>query len=246
MSTTEYSGRLRVHPIVERQERFALRRRILRDGLLRPLGFGVLVKPTIEGREFIPRGGPMIVIMNHIAAIDPAVVVGAVTNRFVVPMTKIENYRHPIIGLMARSWGVYPVRRGEVDRQALDSTWALLARGHAVLIAPEGTRHPSLADPKDGTTYIATKANAIIQPVGLDGTEQFPASLKRLRRALVTVRFGRPFRFRTEGRKRIPRAEMRQMTHEMMYQLASLLPEHRRGAYSDLQAMTTDLIEFVD
>ena len=161
-------------------------------------------------------------------------------------MSKIENYRHPIVGLMARAWGVYTVRRGEVDRQALESTIALLQRGNAVLIAPEGTRHPRMADPKDGTTYVATKANAVIQPIGLDGTDQFLDSLLRLRRTPVTVRFGRPFRFCTEGRARIPRDELRLMTREMMYQVALLVPEQRRGIYHDLDQLTTDTLQFVE
>ena len=238
------SGTTHIHPAVPHQERYDLRRRLLRDFLLRPVGFGLLVKPHIEGREHIPTDGPVIFVMNHIAAIDPFVVVGAVTSCYIVPMSKIENYRHPIIGLMARSWGVYPVRRGEVDRQALDSTLAVLAQNRPVLIAPEGTRQPALSEAKDGMTFVAVKSNAIIVPVGLDGTHQFPGSLKRLRRTPVTVRFGRAFRLHTQGRARIPRDEMRQMTRETMYQLAVLLPEHRRGAYSDLDRMTTEFLEF--
>ncbi len=236
----------RIHPAAAHQERYNLRRRFFRDGLLRPLGFGLLVKPTVEGREHIPASGPVIFIMNHIAAIDPFVLVGTVRSRYVVPMTKIENYQHPIIGLIARAWGAYPVRRDEVDRQALASTLAILEQGWPVLIAPEGTRRPSLSEAKEGMVYIAIKGNASIVPVGLDGTDQFPGSLKRLRRAPVTVRFGRAFRLGTGGRVRVPRDEMHQMTRETMYQLAALLPEHRRGFYNDLGQMTTDTLEFVD
>ncbi len=235
-----------LHPAVPHQERYDLRRRLLRDYLLRPVGFGLLVKLHIEGREHIPAGGPVILIMNHIGAIDPFVVVGAVTSRYVVPMSKIENYRNPLIALMARSWGVFPVRRGEVDRQALDSTLAVLDQNRPVLIAPEGTRHAALEEAKDGMTFVATRANAIIVPVGLDGTDQFPGSFKRLRRASVTIRFGRAFRLRMDGRARVPRDEMRHMTRETMYQLAALLPEHRRGYYADLDRMTTDHLEFLD
>jgi 1-acyl-sn-glycerol-3-phosphate acyltransferase len=246
MSTPDSFSHSYVHPVVDRQARYTLRRRFFRDVLLRGIGFGLLVKPHVEGCEHIPASGPTIFIMNHIAAIDPFVLVAAVRPRFVVPMSKIENYRHPIIGLMARSWGAYPVRRGEVDRQALASTLALLAQGWAVLIAPEGTRRPSLSEAKEGMVYIATKANAIIVPVGLDGTDQFPGSLKRLRRAPITIRFGRAFRLRTNGRARIPRDEMHQMTRETMVQLAALLPEHRRGFYRDLDSTTSEYLEFCD
>lgn len=245
MTPSEALPSTHIHPVVERQARYNLRRKLLRDFLLRPVGFGLLVKPHVIGRELIPASGPVIFIMNHIGAIDPFVVVGAVTSRYIVPMSKIENYQNFIGRLMARSWGAYPVRRGEVDRQALASTLAVLAQGWPVLIAPEGTRHPNLFEAKEGMVYVATKAKAIIVPVGLDGTDQFPGTLKRLRRTQVTVRFGRAFRLRTEGRARIPRDEMHHMTREIMYQLATLLPEHRRGFYSDLDQLTTEYLEFL-
>lgn len=235
-----------IHPVVLNQPRYTLRRRFIRDGLLRPLGFGLLVKPVITGRERIPDTGPLIVIMNHIAAIDPFVVTGIITNRFLVPMSKAENQSHPLINLMMRAWGVYPVRRGEADRVALASTLELLRQEYAVLIAPEGTRNEAMVEAKDGTTYLATKADAAILPIGLEGTHEFPRAFKPLRRVPVTVTIGRPFRFRTEGRARIPRAELRQMTREMMYQLALLIPERRRGVYGDIEHLTTDTLEFLN
>ncbi len=245
MTTTDTTPQTHLHPVVAQQVRLDRRRHWLRDGLLRPLGLGLLVKPHIEGRDYIPASGPTIVIMNHIGAIDPFVVVAAMRTRYLVPMTKEENYYHPIIGLIARAWGVYPVRRGEVDRQALDSTVALLQQGYAVLIAPEGTRGTALAEAHDGTAYVATKADPLILPVGLEGTDAFPSAYKRLQRPQVTIRFGQPFRFRIEGRRRIPRDELRQMTREMMYQIAQLIPAQRRGVYSDLDQMTTEFVEFV-
>lgn len=232
------------HPVIANRARLDRRRRFLRDVVLRPFGFGLLVKPTVTGRERIPSSGPLIVIMNHIAAIDPFVVAGIMRNRPLVPMSKIENVRHPIVGLIGRVWGVYPVRRGEVDRQALATTLELLRLESAVLIAPEGTRSAAMSEAKDGTTYLATKANATIVPIGLDGTDRFPSTLLRMRRTPVTVHVGRAFRFRTEGRARIPRDELHQMTVEMMYQIAQLVPEHRRGVYDDLARMTTGTLVF--
>lgn len=242
----ERAARRHLHRTLTRQDRYTLRRRLLRDYLLRPVGFRLLVRPTIEGIEHFPAAGSTLVIMNHIAAIDPFVVVGAVTSRAVVPMSKIENYRNPLIALIAWAWGVFPVRRGEVDRQALDTTVALLEQDCPVLIAPEGTRQSALSEARDGTAYVATRANAIVAPVAVDGTDGFPATLKRLRPTPISLRFGRAFRFRTGGRARVPRAELRQMTREMMYQLASLLPEQRRGFYRDLDQATTDYLEFLD
>jgi 1-acyl-sn-glycerol-3-phosphate acyltransferase len=233
------------YPVVYRQDRYDRRRRFLRDFLLRPIGFGVLVNVRARGLENIPADGPTMIMMNHIGAIDPFVVVGAMKTRFLVPMSKIENYRNPIVGAMVRSWGAYPVRRGQVDRQALESSIELLRQNRPILLAPEGTRRPELSEAKDGMTYVAIKAEAVIVPTALEGSDQFPRTYKRLRRPQVQVTFGRPFRFRTDGRSRIPRDEMHQMTQEAMYQLAAMLPEHRRGFYHDLDHMTTKYLEFI-
>jgi 1-acyl-sn-glycerol-3-phosphate acyltransferase len=142
-------------------------------------------------------------------------------------------------------YGVYAIRRGEVDRVALQNTIDLLKSGNAVLMAPEGHRQPALNEAKDGVTYVALKSDAMIVPIGIDGTREMLTNLKHLRRTPATVRFGKPFRFRANGRVRIPRPEMARMTHEAMYQLAALLPEYRRGYYSDLSKATTETIEFV-
>jgi hypothetical protein len=67
---------------------------------------------------------------------------------------------------------------------------------------------------------------------------------KRWRQPGAVVKFGRPFRFRSDL-QRPSREELRQMTDEAMYILASLLPEHRRGMYSDLSLATQETIEYM-
>ena len=187
-------------------------------------------------------------IFNHISGIDPAVIMGVVRPRFLVPMSKIENFRVPVVGLLMRWWGIFPVRRGEVDRTALQNAVDLLKLGNLVLMAPEGTREPALSEGKDGITYVALKANAAILPCGVEGTREFVHNLKRLRRTRVTVTFGPAFRFRSSAASngRVPRPEMTHMTHEAMYQVARLLPEQRRGYYQDLSQATTEKIEFLE
>jgi hypothetical protein len=78
----------------------------------------------------------------------------------------------------------------------------------------------------------------------VEGTEGFPSvSSGRWRQAGATVRLGRPFRFKaSEGRP--GREALRSMTEEAMYILAALLPERRRGVYSDLSHATTEWIDF--
>lgn len=235
-----------VETYIARQPALAWRRTLLRR-FIRVVGFGVLWQLDITGREHIPDTGPAIIMMNHISMIDPVLCMGAIQNRFVIPMTKVENVQNPVIGPLVRWWGAYSVDRGTVDRKALVNSIELAKHEQLILIAPEGTRQKNgLAQPKDGLAYIATKADAVIIPTGISGAEHWAEKLKRAARPAIRLHFGRPFRFRTEGRARIPREELALMSQEAMYQLALAVPdESLRGVYHDVAQATTETLEFV-
>ena len=118
-------------------------------------------------------------------------------------------------GWFLRQWGHYPIHRGEYDRKALMQTIALLKKRPSLCSsAPEGTRHPQgMQRAKEGLAYVATKADAVIVPTAICGAEDWRRRLKRFRRAYAKVIFGAPFRFRSDGRKRIPRNELTEMNH---------------------------------
>lgn len=234
-----------VQMYVARQPQLAWRRRALRS-LIRGLGFGVLWQMDITGRENIPDDGPAIIMMNHISMVDPVLVMGAVTNRFVIPMTKVENLRNPVIKPFVMWWGAYSVNRGEIDRKALVNSIELVKSGQLILIAPEGHRQKhGLTEAKEGLAYVATKANAVIIPTGISGAQVWADRLKRLRRTAISLNFGRPFRFRAGGAGRVPREALAAMSHEAMYQLALAIKDPAwRGVYSDVSQATTDYLEF--
>lgn len=231
--------------IVQKQPQYTLMRRILRDVLLRPIGFNVLLKPTVVGAHNVPQNGPTLLIMNHIGFIDPVVVLGVITSRWVIPMSKVENFQSLGIGQLARWWGAYPVDRSRLDRNALKNTVDLLNAGHCVLIAPEGTRQSAMIEAKSGFTYVATKTNAAVVPIGLVDTDTFFDNLKQGRRTDIEIRFGQPFTFKHDPRKRVPRAQLELMTQEAMYQIAQLVEPHRRGIYADLSRATTETLNLL-
>jgi len=235
-----------VQEFVAMQPRLAWRRRLVRT-VIRGLGFGVLWNVMVTGTENIPDSGPTVLMMNHISLLDPILCMGAVTHRFVIPMTKIENVRNPILGPFVRLWGSYSVNRGEVDRTALLNSIELLKSGQLILVAPEGTRHPEgLSRPKDGLAYIATKADAVIIPSAIAGAVGWQEKMKHLQRPRIRVNFGRAFKLKSGGRSRIPREELSEMMDEAMYQLAiAVTDETRRGVYSDLNKATTHHLEFL-
>ncbi len=206
-------------------------------------------KVEVEGLPQVPRQGPTCLMINHVSYLDPIVVTVSIPFRHTVSLSKVENFSIPLAGWFLRQWGHFPIHRGEYDRKALMQTIALLKSEQLVLMAPEGTRHPGgLQQGKDGLAYIAAKADAVIVPAAICGAEDWRKRLKSLRRAYAKVVFGAPFRFRSNGRKRIPRAELSQMISEAMYQLALTIPDdyaHLRGCYNDIENATSDCLEFV-
>ncbi len=237
---------LSVQDYVARQPAMAWRRSLLR-GLIRTLGFRLLWDVKVSGTENIPASGGTIIMMNHISFIDPILTMGAVPNRYVIPMSKAENLVNPLFGALIRFWGAYTVQRGAVDRRALVNSIELIKSGQMILIAPEGHRQArGLARPKEGLAYIATKADAIIVPTAIAGAQDWASKLRHFQRPQIRIHFGAPFRFRSAAHGRIDRDELTAMTDQAMYQLALALPDPDwRGEYADVAHASADLLEFV-
>jgi 1-acyl-sn-glycerol-3-phosphate acyltransferase len=225
-------------------QKFEWRRKLCRF-LLHQIAFRFLAKiDQIEGLENVPPAGPGIVMINHIAFVDPLVVLANLP-RNVVPLAKIEAFHYPVIGIFPKIWAAIPVKREGFDREAIKQALKVLEAGELLLMAPEGTRNPSLRDAREGVAYIGSKSGAPIIPVVVTGTEGFPSiSPSRWRGEGAHIQVGSPFRFLPKS-KRLDRQMLKQMTDESMYVLARMLPEERRGEYSDLSAATTNLIEFL-
>jgi 1-acyl-sn-glycerol-3-phosphate acyltransferase len=119
----------------------------------------------------------------------------------------------------------------------------VLKAGELVLVAPEGTRGTELKQGKEGIAYLASRSGAPVIPVAVEGTPGFPAlrGTAAWRTPGAHVTFGRPFHFKPEYRH-ASREQLRQMTDEAMYVLASMLSPSRRGVYSDLSRATQETI----
>jgi 1-acyl-sn-glycerol-3-phosphate acyltransferase len=214
------------------------KRRFLRF-LIKYIGFTVLAKvDRVDGLENIPAEGAGILLINHIAFIDPILIIHLL-RRNIIPLAKQEVYDYPFIGIFPKLWGVVPVNRHELDREPLKRVMAILKSGEIVLVAPEGTRHHELQVGRVGIAYLASRTGSPVIPVAIDGTPGFPAlrTSKRWKEPGAVVRFGKPFHFRPDLSKARSK-ELRLMTDEAMYILASMLPENRRGVYSELSKAT--------
>src|SRR5829696_4381096 len=121
-----------------------------------------VVKPAILlyfrlrrlGREHIPSGG-VILAANHRSFLDPFAI-GTCNPRPIYFVAKQELFRNPLVGWFLNCMGAFPVRRGESDEESVATALALLDRGQAVVIFPEGTRirAGSLAKPKPVRVHV--------------------------------------------------------------------------------------------
>ena len=164
--------------------------------LLTGLHFGMWLWLEVEkqGWENIPRNGPVIMMINHVAFLDPVILTGMMP-RSMVSLAKVEAYEGPVLGPILRSFDSIPVNRGAADLSALRRVLDALEAGLAVLIAPEGHRSETggLGEAHEGIAFVAHRAKVPIVPVGISGTPAFKHNYWKMKKTLVTYRFGQPF-----------------------------------------------------
>jgi 1-acyl-sn-glycerol-3-phosphate acyltransferase len=162
--------------------------------ILQPV-FWVYFRMARMGREHIPAEGPVIFAANHRSFLDPFVI-GMLIKRPMYYVAKKELFVHRWQAWVLNALGAFPVDRGTGDADMLITARAILDRGDALLIFPEGTRvRPGpLGKPKRGVGRLALETGAPVVPVAVFGTESVRRGW-RIRPHRVSIRVGRPLAF---------------------------------------------------
>jgi 1-acyl-sn-glycerol-3-phosphate acyltransferase len=153
----------------------------------------LLLDLRIVGVENVPARGPVLLAGNHSGLLDGPLVFFLAPRR-----TALLGKSELFVGVWPRLWGwldVIPVHRGRADRAALRAGLAVLERGGALAVFPEGTRGAGrLESVSDGVAYLAVRSGAPVVPIAVHGTRHaLPKGSWRLRvRTPVTVAFGAP------------------------------------------------------
>ena len=122
----------------------------------------------------------MILASNHRSFVD-SVVIPVVVPRKVVFLAKSDYFTGSgVKGALSRAWfqglGMLPVDRDDPQAAlaSLDTALAVLGRGEAFGIYPEGTRSRDgrLYRGRTGVGWLALTTGAMVQPVGLVGTDR--------------------------------------------------------------------------
>ncbi|MEO5710885.1 MAG: lysophospholipid acyltransferase family protein [Nocardioidaceae bacterium] len=202
-------------------------------------------RPQIEGIENIPATGPVIMASNHRSFAD-SMVIPFFVKRKVVFLAKEDYFTGTgVKGALIRGWfegiGMVPVDRDDTKAAlaSLDIALAVLGRGDAFGIYPEGTRSRDgrLYRGRTGVAHLALTSGAPVVPVGVIGTENIqPVGTRFPRRAEVILRFGEPLRF--EGRyDGVPAGRARrEVTDVVMSEIQKLSGQPFAGVYNERSA----------
>jgi 1-acyl-sn-glycerol-3-phosphate acyltransferase len=152
----------------------------------------LLTRLRVYGVERVPMDGGIVIAANHFSWIDPPAV-GAASPRPVYYMAKVEAHRVPGLGQLLRSFGAFPVRRGESDRDAVRTMREIVSSGNALGMFVEGTRQksgvPGKAQP--GAAMVALNESVPIVPAAVHGSQDWKIG----NFAPVSIAWGEPMSF---------------------------------------------------
>jgi 1-acyl-sn-glycerol-3-phosphate acyltransferase len=210
------------------------KRNVLKS-IIKPLFF-ILFDVEINGRENIPVGKSYVIAYNHISVFEPPFVL-AFWPEFPEALAGHDVWdRGGVQGIMVKFFGAIPVKRGEYDRNSVETMLSILQSGKALMISPEGGRSHDIGMRKAnaGIAYLVDRADVPVVPVAIIGTrdDSFKQTFKGNRPRFI-LQIGKPFKLPAIKEKGAARREARQRNADMvMKQIGAMLPEEYHGVYA--------------
>ena len=175
----------------------------------------ILYRPKIVGKENLPKDGGALLWPNHVSTLDAAVIV-AMFKRKVNVLAKEELFKNGFLCWIADLFGIYPVKRGKADMQAIKISLTLLKRNELLLMFPEGTRNGMAKGikPKNGAVLIAATAGKPIIPIGIQG------SFKPFTKVIVNI--GKPIDYSKLKEEVKDKEQASELTKDLMKEIVHL------------------------
>ena len=183
------------------------------------LFFKILFRARVLGVENIPREGAIILAANHLSNWDPPFL-ATFLDRNVNYMAKEELFANKIFAAAITNLGVFPVKRGTADRNAIKRALQVLKDGGCLGLFPEGTRSRTgaLGKAEAGVGLIAAMSKAPLIPAAILDTNKIFSSGNFFPR--LTVVYGRPMHFDGNAKDKAALAEFSQ---SIMGEIAKLI-----------------------
>lgn len=143
--------------------------KVVKFTLTYPVRFLCHMKVRGAENEPTPDQGTYLVIANHRTWADPIYLCCALKHQQPHFMAKKELFKIPLLNILIRALGAYPVNRSGADVSAIKHTIEMLKGGAAVGMFPQGHRYngvdPRTTAVKTGAAMIAQKSGVQVLPV---------------------------------------------------------------------------------
>jgi len=214
------------------------RRRFIRGMLTTcvEIAAGILARWEVDGRENIPKIGPLIIVGNHFHFLDTVAPIHS--TRW--PLEFIGDFEMPnappVMRVFPNAWQTLKIEQGTPNFEALQAAEAILAQNGVVVIYPEGhVNGGPLRNALPGAAYIAMRTGVPLLPIGTfsdNNWKLFKTMSEKKRRLRIFTRIGEVFGpIKAENPLRPSRTELKETGRKIMVKIAELLPKEFRGEF---------------
>lgn len=204
--------------------------------ILGRMAMALMTRTTVIGRENLPKKGPAILVGNHNAVLEAAMMV--LYAPYTVELLGAGDIPFdPRYAAFINHYGFIPIRRGDMDRQALTKALGVLQQGGIVGMFPEGGIWESaLKRPRTGVSWLSSQGNAPVIPIGFGGIEGALGAALKFKRPRLLMNIGTmipPVQAEVEGVSR--KEALEDGARMIMQQIAALIPEEDKQRWNRIQ-----------
>lgn len=190
------------------------------------------------GTHNIPRRGGVLLVVNHLADVDPPFLAQACGRRTTQYVALSRHFTTRPLAALLFALGAFPIRPGS-DMRALRHARDQLAAGRLVLIFPEGSPsgRAEMTPFFDGVGVLALTPGVTVIPAAIWGSQWVMRGRMPTGRGPVRVAVGKPVPIAREGSRRDRAAETTRRAEQAIRALLAPLvarhPEDRGGGAGD-------------
>lgn len=201
------------------------------------------INADVHGRRKFPRKGPAIIVANHNAFLEVAMI-QAFAPYPIEFLTTGDIPLEPRFAMWANLYGFIPVKRGSMDRTAMSRTLSVLEQGGVVGMFPQGgIWDTKVTQARTGVAWLSQKSGAPVVPIGFGGTAGAFAEAVKLKRPRITMNVGDPIPpapTKIEGLSR--KDTLEHYTGQVMQSVFDLIPQWEKDQWHSVVEESFDLM----
>lgn len=152
-----------------------------------------------------------IIASNHMSNFDPPLI-GSTMPVAIHFMAKEELFKFKPFAWLIAKFNATPVKRGVVDKRALNTINKILNNDETIVIFPEGSRKSFTAKP--GIALLAMNTKSAILPIYIENSNHLFRSLLRIKKLKMYI--GKPIKPEYYQNLELNKDNYREFSHEIL------------------------------